>query len=221
MHRLLLMTLALLLSTAPLTTPVAARPGADAHPGPFYDSPVALPQTHGALMRKRRYVGPLKVRGAINKKVLYSQVGVDGEMRATSGFVSVPRTRPPVGGFPIVTWGHGTTGAADRCAPSVEASRPLRVNPANDLIQDWVDRGWAVVRTDYEGLGTRGLHPYLVGSIGFDQSISVIALRDSRAADANSRAETSSVPWSRRLMTFSDRPIAAVMENSLPGRRRS
>lgn len=163
MHRLLLMTLALLLSTAPLTTPVAARPGADAHPGPFYDSPVALPQTHGALMRKRRYVGPLKVRGAINKKVLYSQVGVDGEMLATSGFVSVPRRRPPVGGFPIVTWGHGTTGAADRCAPSVEASRSLRTNPANDLIQDWVDRGWAVVRTDYEGLGTRGLHPYLVG----------------------------------------------------------
>lgn len=61
-----------------------------------------------------------------------------------------------------------------------------------------------------------GLQPYLVGSIGLDQSISVIALRESRAADASKRADTSSVPWSRRLMTFSDRSIAAVMENSLP-----
>ena len=32
------------------------------------------------------------------------------------------------------------------------------------LLQSWLKAGYAVVRTDYEGLGTPGVHPYLIGA---------------------------------------------------------
>ena len=31
------------------------------------------------------------------------------------------------------------------------------------LLNRWLKAGYAVVRTDYEGLGTPGDHPYLIG----------------------------------------------------------
>ena len=34
---------------------------------------------------------------------------------------------------------------------------------ADAMLDLWVKRGWAVVKTDYEGLGTPGVPPYLVG----------------------------------------------------------
>ncbi len=66
-------------------------------------------------------------------------------------------TPPPAGGYRVVSWAHGTTGIADECAPSLGG--PLTVWAANDLL----DRGYVVTATDYEGLGTPGRHPYIVG----------------------------------------------------------
>ena len=39
--------------------------------------------------------------------------------------VVVPGGRPPAGGFPIVSWAHGTTGVASGCAPSVTGTSTL------------------------------------------------------------------------------------------------
>jgi pimeloyl-ACP methyl ester carboxylesterase len=84
-----------------------------------------------------------------------------------SGVVSIPKGKAPKGGWPVVTYAHGTTGIADSCAPSRDvAGTP--VHPYNNyvfpLLQRWLKAGYAVVRTDYEGLGTPGVHPYLVGT---------------------------------------------------------
>ena len=38
------------------------------------------------------------------------------------------------------------------------------INYAYPLLQRWLKAGYAVVRTDYEGLGTPGAHPYLIGA---------------------------------------------------------
>jgi fermentation-respiration switch protein FrsA (DUF1100 family) len=61
----------------------------------------------------------------------------------------------------VVSWAHGTIGAADACAPSKNA-----MPGAYDqkLLTRWLKAGYAVVRTDYEGLGTPGPHPYLIGT---------------------------------------------------------
>jgi alpha-beta hydrolase superfamily lysophospholipase len=57
----------------------------------------------------------------------------------------------------VVSWAHGTTGIADVCAPSLDASRVAPL--ANPLLAE----GYVVVASDYEGLGTPGRHPYIVG----------------------------------------------------------
>ncbi|MFY0577486.1 alpha/beta hydrolase family protein [Cystobacter fuscus] len=57
-------------------------------------------------------------------------------------------------------------GSADKCAPSRDvagaAAHRFNVFP-HVLLNKFLDRGWAVVMTDYEGLGTAGPHPYLLG----------------------------------------------------------
>ena len=40
-----------------------------------------------------------------------------------------------------------------------------KINAApHRLLNEFLNRGWVVVMTDYEGLGTRGPHPYLFGT---------------------------------------------------------
>jgi fermentation-respiration switch protein FrsA (DUF1100 family) len=75
--------------------------------------------------------------------------------------VAVPKGKAPKGGWPVVSWAHGTIGAADVCAPS-----KIAMPGAYDqkLLNRWLKAGYAVVRTDYEGLGTPGPHPYLIGT---------------------------------------------------------
>jgi dienelactone hydrolase len=171
MHRRLLVPL-LLLAVAALAGPTAAS-AANVRTGPagdaFYTPPAALPgKVHGDLVWARRLTGAAVVPGASKTMlVLYRSTGVDGRPVAVSGIVSLPKGTAPKGGWPVISYAHGTTGIADSCAPSRDvAGTP--VHPYNNyvfgLLQRWLKAGYAVVRTDYEGLGTPGVHPYLVGS---------------------------------------------------------
>ena len=144
MSRLALVLSLLLLATLP------AAAGAKVRKGPagasFYTPPRALVKGgHGSLIWAR------------GKRLLYRSTGVTGKDTAVSGTLAVPKGRPPKGGWPLITWAHGTTGIADRCAPS----RGGRAGPP--LLDRWLKAGYAIVGTDYTGLGTPGEHPYLIG----------------------------------------------------------
>jgi hypothetical protein len=79
----------------------------------------------------------------------------------------VPSGTAPAGGWPLITWAHGTTGLADNCAPSRDTAEELGggyIAYANATINNWLEDGYAVVATDYQGLGTPGLHEYLIGT---------------------------------------------------------
>ncbi len=99
--------------------------------------------------------------------VLYRSLDPKGKPIAVSGTIDLPKGKAPKGGFKVISWAHGTTGAADICAPSRNAAG----NPADGYISyatasydGWVKAGYAVLRTDYEGLGVPGPHRYLVGA---------------------------------------------------------
>ena len=85
---------------------------------------------------------------------------MDGKTVAVSGTVAVPKGKAPKAGWPVITWAHGTVGIADACAPSRVGTQ---ANYDSPLLNRWLKAGFAVVRTDYEGLGTPGEHPYLIG----------------------------------------------------------
>src|SRR5262249_31783380 len=127
---------------------------------------------------------PAALPGARNILILYRSIGVRGEPVAVSGIVSVPKGRPPKGGWPIVTWAHGTTGIADKCAPSRDngSGALQRVNShVEPVMEGWLKAGYAIARTDYEGLGTQGAHPYLIGTSEGHSVLDIV--RAARALD--------------------------------------
>ncbi len=134
----------------------------------FYQPPRTLPPGgHGTLIWERPYHGLAALAYAKNYLVLYKQVGIKGKLVSVSGLVSIPNGRAPKGGWPVASFAHGTTGIADICAPS-RATRPKSGVGRSDLgyarlLDGWIKAGFAVLRTDYEGLGTPGVHPFLIG----------------------------------------------------------
>ena len=101
-----------------------------------------------------------------NTLVLYRSRDVHGKPVAVSGIIALPRQGAPKGGYPIVSWAHGTVGCANFCAPSRDTAEspahPYNKHP-QAMLNAFLNKGWAVLMTDYEGLGTDGLHPYLLG----------------------------------------------------------
>jgi fermentation-respiration switch protein FrsA (DUF1100 family) len=133
----------------------------------FYKPPKQLPKQHGTLIWARKATGLVPLADArYTKLVLYSSRTPQGAKDAVSGSVSVPKGKAPKGGWPVITWAHGTTGVADACAPSRNnASSPATayISYIYPDLNAWLRAGYAVVQTDYQGLGTPGKHPYLVG----------------------------------------------------------
>jgi len=90
-------------------------------------------------------------------RVLYSTVNQHNQPAVSTGAVFLPPGPPPPGGFPVVAWAHGTVGLGDDCTPSA-LPRTMR---DNEYLSHWREQGYAVVASDYVGLGTPGLMSYL------------------------------------------------------------
>jgi fermentation-respiration switch protein FrsA (DUF1100 family) len=135
----------------------------------YYRTPSRLPgQRHGDVIRHKSIGGDPAVAGAARTQlVIYRTTDAAGRDVPASGVVSIPKGRTPKGGWPVITWAHGTSGIADSCAPSLDsASAPAHAYNAYiyPLLTRWLKAGYAMVRTDYQGLGTAGDHQYLVGA---------------------------------------------------------
>ena len=90
----------------------------------FYKPPKHLPAgTHGDAIWARKLTGTpaLKPSGG-NELVLYRSQDQTNKVAAVSGTITVPKGKPPKGGWPVLTWAHGTTGIADPCAPSRDSN---------------------------------------------------------------------------------------------------
>ncbi|WP_448651853.1 alpha/beta hydrolase [Pseudomonas fluorescens] len=125
----------------------------------FYTWTDPLPKAPGTLLRSEALTPQQSLASAAqNLRILYTSTdGLDNVTPITvSGALFVPKGTVPAGGWPLMAWAHGTVGSADRCAPSLNARSPRDTRYLNY----WLDQGYAIVATDYQGLGTPGLHPY-------------------------------------------------------------
>lgn len=121
---------------------------------------------------------PFSKKSASSNKawqVIYQSENATGKSIAVSGTVLVPTKPWPVGERPIIGYSVGSRGLSDSCAPSYTLSKGIDYEV--DVIADLLKKGWAVAISDYEGLGTPGLHTYMVG-----QSQGRVALDMVRAA---------------------------------------
>ncbi|WP_180004817.1 MULTISPECIES: S9 family peptidase [unclassified Acinetobacter] len=91
------------------------------------------------------------------KVMTYNMTNVQGKAATATALVLFPKATQPKDGYRVVVWEHGTVGAGDECAPSKNLIHPRFKILANTLMA----AGYVIVAPDYEGLGTKGVHPYL------------------------------------------------------------
>jgi len=123
----------------------------------FYDAPGDLSASKpGALLKKESFKGYKLPQNASAVRILYHSLDASGHDVATSGVVLIPAGKPPAEGWPVIAWAHGTSGVARLCAPSAMKD----VYYGDEGLMPMVKGGFAVVATDYHGLGTIGPHQY-------------------------------------------------------------
>jgi acetyl esterase/lipase len=196
----LLATVSLLAACAAQPSPSASSPSAlpspsgpalpDA-PAPVYYYPKAdavAAAAPGAIIQRLEIHAPQGMRAWF---VVYGSTGLDGKPVPVSGLVLSPKKTPPAAGWPVIAWAHGTTGIEDTCAPSRSGITSIR-----DEVRALVAEGNVVTATDYEGLGTSGVHPYLVGD---SEARSVLdSIRAARVLpDAHAGAEAVVIGYSQ------------------------
>ncbi|MEI1744039.1 alpha/beta fold hydrolase [Acinetobacter baumannii] len=169
-----------LLMTSVLSTSLflVACGGGSSDDGPATTNPSGTPTNNiqNPVVKVEAYTSTNLGSVAAESSILtYKMLGQSGQEVQATSLVFTPNTQPPVGGWPIVVWAHGTTGVADVCAPSKVAL----ADSTKDLISKLLAAGYVVVAPDYEGLGTPGIHPFLnVKSEAFSITDAVVATRN-------------------------------------------
>lgn len=158
------------LLTAP-TAVAAVAPNWSGLDARHYDAPIPVA---GTLIETVPLDPALSVPGAASAyRILYSTVDQHDAAAVSTAVVFIPHGKAPDGGWPTIAWAHGTVGLGDDCAPSAQ---PRSARDA-EYLTHWLDQGYAVVGSDYAGLGTPGLMSYL-NSVATAHSVvdSVIAM---------------------------------------------
>ncbi|MFI1919784.1 lipase family protein [Nocardia sp. NPDC020380] len=168
MTRRTVMTLvsAALLATGPLAGTALADPPATTAGAPgTVVSDEALPQN-------------LWIDGTGSaRRLTYWTLDASGQPALSSGAIFIPAGTPPPGGWPVLSWEHGTVGIGDDCAPSTAG----RADRDMGFLATWMKQGYAIVATDYIGLGTPGVHAYLDGRAEAHAAIDMV--RAARSAE--------------------------------------
>lgn len=116
----------------------------------FYETPNPLAhQAPGTLIRSEdaeQYDLPAHIQAV---RILYHSIAASGQKVVVSGVILLPDQKAPAAGWPVIAWAHDLNGVARECAPSL--ARNLQHGP---FLSMYVNLGYAVVATDYAGLGT-------------------------------------------------------------------
>ena len=138
--------------------------------------------TFGELLR----ADPIEtgIPGASAWKVRYLSADVVGTDHTVSGLVVAPQGTGL--GRPLMTWCHGTTGLGNAGCPSAQP------DPARELsiyfsehstaqidygipgLAKWIEAGFVVCATDYQGLGTDGVHQYPINRSNARDAVAIV-----------------------------------------------
>lgn len=133
--------------------------------GAFYRTPETLPAANGDVIRSEKINFVLDPIVGIRPpadawRVMYRSTDRKNTPIAVTGTVLVPRKSwVGKGERPLIGYAVGTQGLGDRCAPSYAMTTGTEYESL--FIAGLLRRGYAVAVTDYQGLGTDGLHTYM------------------------------------------------------------
>lgn len=158
---------------------------------PFYEDVAKMTPNGklGQIIKKEQI--KTSVKGAQAWKIAYISSDVADRKTISTGLIVAPIGQAPKEGRPILAWVHGTTGSAQNCGPSqiINPASPLNEyflmngNSWTDYgipnVEQFINEGYVVVATDYQGLGGGGKHQYAIaGTNGRD------AINSARAASS-------------------------------------
>lgn len=173
---------------------------ADPPMAPFYTAVMKMaPEGKlGQIIKKEKI--ETSVKGAQAWKIAYISSDISGRKTISTGLVVAPVGAAPAGGRPVMTWAHGTTGAAQNCGPSqvLDPVAPLNEyflvggNSWTDYglpaVEEFIKEGYVLVATDYQGLGSGGRHQYSVAATnGMDTLNAARAAASMKEAGANKK----------------------------------
>ena len=157
-----------------MLSPLVAQ--ADPPVAPFYEAVMKMSPNGmlGQVIKKEKI--KTSVKGAQAWKIAYISSDLNGRKTIVTGLLVAPIGAAPKEGRPIMSWAHGTTGAAQNCGPS-QVLNP--VVPLNEYflvggnswtdygipaIEEFIQEGYVVVATDYQGQGGGGKHQYALAT---------------------------------------------------------
>lgn len=142
-------------SDDPAVDPQSVAVGATLSADYSDDGPGSLESAEELLTVDRR----VSAISSIAARVVYTSTsGIDGSTQRVSGTIFAPEGTAPEGGWPIIAYGHGTTGVLNDCGPSTDPE----LLGSSQIVAALVRSGYVVAVSDYQGLGLDGTyHPYL------------------------------------------------------------
>ena len=149
----------------------------------LYDvEPSEIPGKPGSIIRIWPLEGGGPGMGGMGDafRILYRSTDPSGRPIPVSGAIYIPNGPAPAGGRNIIAWAHPTSGVVPPCAPSLMPD----VGGMMWNLPNMITQGYIVVATDYPGLGTEGIHPYLIGE---SEARSVLELGARGTRDAEHR----------------------------------
>ena len=146
------------------------------------------------------------IKGARAWKVRYISKDVNDVLHEVSGVVIAPEEKGE--SRKILTWCHGTTGLGDASCPSAQPNSARELITYYDMpstqqvdygvpgLQGFIDDGYIVCATDYQGQGTPGQHQYEVNRTQARDAVNLVhATR--KLDDVSAGTEFGCAGWSQ------------------------
>ena len=135
-----------------------------------------------ALLSSREI--PTSLRDARAYVIRHRSQDMHGRTTESTGLVITPTEA--TADMPVLTWCHGTTGLGDAACPSAQPDPAREFLPYFTIgatqqidcgipgLQAFLDAGWVVCATDYQGLGTPGLHQYTLNRTNARDAVNIV-----------------------------------------------
>jgi len=148
----------------------------------FYETPNLTPGNPGDLIRSETFDDYDLPFDVLAVRILYHSRSAQGQDVPASGVVLYPDAKPPAGGWPVIALAHDLNGVARQCAPSL--ARNVLHGP---FLAMYVKLGYAVVATDYAGLGTSARNAFTDAKSNAGDVIYSVAAARAAVPKLNSR----------------------------------
>ncbi|MSZ89690.1 MAG: hypothetical protein F2585_10150 [Actinobacteria bacterium] len=137
------------------------------------------------------------ITGAVAYRIRHASHDLHGKPTEATGLVIAPAA--PGENRKVMSWAHGTTGLGDAGSPSAQpdpaGELTLYFTPGSETsidygipgLQAFIDDGWVVVATDYQGLGAPGVHQYTVNRTNGIDAVTIVKAAREMSVGAGSK----------------------------------